>query len=89
VFDVLAGRPEDLPIEVHLVTSPESEAMPSRPADRPRDGVSPRVAYPLVQIKVAHGVRDDGRAEHHARPSGTSVRRSTSGSASAFRSGAT
>jgi hypothetical protein len=62
--DVLAGRPEDLPVDVHLVSSPESETVSPRPSDGSRDGVPPRVSDPLMQVEVADGMCDDGRAEH-------------------------
>jgi hypothetical protein len=62
--DVLTGRSEDLPVDIHLMISSEPETMPLRPSDRPRDRVSLRITDPLVQIQVAHGVRDDRRAEH-------------------------
>jgi hypothetical protein len=68
VFDVLAGGPEHLSVHVDEPTPSERPAMPSLPSDGSGDGVSPGVAYPLVQIKVAHGVRDHGRTEHHAAP---------------------
>ena len=60
MFDVLAGGAEDLPVDVHRMTSPEPEAMPLRPSDRSSDRVPPRIADPLVQVQIADGVRDDG-----------------------------
>jgi hypothetical protein len=66
--DVFAGGPEDLPVDIHKMISPEPEAMPRRPSDRPRDRVPPRVTDPLVQIQIAHGMCHDGRPEHLCRP---------------------
>ena len=64
VFDVLAGGPEDLSVDIDQPTAPERPTKPTLPSDRPGDGVSPRVADPLMQIQVTHGVRDDRRSEH-------------------------
>ena len=64
VFDVLAGGAEDLAVHVDQAAPAERPAMPSLPSDRPGDGISPRIPDPLVQIEVADGMRDDGRAEH-------------------------
>jgi hypothetical protein len=64
VFDVLAGGPEDLSVHVDQPTPFERPTMPSLPSNRSGDGVPPRVTDPLVQIQIAHWVRDDGRAEH-------------------------
>jgi hypothetical protein len=54
--DVLACGTEHLAVDVDhaSVTS-----MPELPSHRPRDCISPRLADPLVQIEVAHRVRDD------------------------------
>jgi hypothetical protein len=60
VFDVLAGRAEDLAVDVDQPTPPERPAMPSLPSDRSGDGVSPRIPDPLVQIEVADRMRHDG-----------------------------
>lgn len=59
--DVFAGRSEHLRINVDQTITP---TMPPVPSDGPGHGVFPRIADPLVQVEVAHGVRDDGRAEH-------------------------
>jgi hypothetical protein len=59
--DVLAGRAEDLAVDVHhasVTTEPEL------PPDRPGHRIPAGFPDPLVQIEVAHGMRDDGRPEH-------------------------
>jgi hypothetical protein len=55
--DVLAGRTEDLAVDVDEA---RVAAVPEPPSDRPGDGISPGVPDPLVQLEVAHGMRDDG-----------------------------
>jgi hypothetical protein len=59
--DVFAGRAEDLAVDVDLASA---TAMPQPSSDRSSDGITACFADPLVQIEVAHGVGDDGRAEH-------------------------
>ena len=59
--DVFAGGSEDLAVDVDQTLVPTMARLPS---DGPGDRIPPRVADALVQIEVAHGVRDDGRAEH-------------------------
>jgi hypothetical protein len=59
--DVFAGRAEDLAVDVDQPLVP---SMPRLPSDRPSHRISPRLADPLMQIEVADGMRDDGRAEH-------------------------
>jgi hypothetical protein len=59
--DVLAGGSEHLAVEVDLTSPP---TMPELASHRARDGVSPRIPDPLMQIQVAHRVRDHRRAEH-------------------------
>lgn len=61
MFDVLAGGTEDLSVHV------DGTSMPAEPpflSHGSGDGVSPRFPDPLVQVEVADGMRDDGRAEH-------------------------
>src|SRR5688500_6936029 len=89
MFDVLAGRPEDLAVHVDRPTTPVRPAMPSLSTDRSGDGVTPRILDALMQVEVADRMRHDGRPEHQPTSAGTSLRRSTSGSASASGSAAT
>ena len=55
--DVLAGGAEDLAVDVDHASV---TAMPQLPSDRPGHGITSGVADPLVQVQVAHRVRDDG-----------------------------
>jgi hypothetical protein len=54
--DVLAGGAEDLAVDVDQAVIPAMSALPS---DGTSHCISPRVADALVQIEVAHRVRDD------------------------------
>jgi hypothetical protein len=55
--DVLAGGAEDLAVDVDEAGV---AAMPEPPSDRSSDGIPTRLPDPLVEVEVAHGVRDDG-----------------------------
>jgi hypothetical protein len=55
--DVLARRSEDLAVDINRASV---TTVPELPSDRPGHGITAGVADPLVQIEVAHGVRDDG-----------------------------
>jgi hypothetical protein len=59
--DVLAGGTEDFAVDVD---QPLVAAMPRLSSDRSSHRNPTRVADALVQIEVADGMRDDGRAEH-------------------------
>lgn len=59
--DVFAGGAEDLAVDVDESLVP---TMPRLASDRSSDRIPPRVLDPLVEVEVAHGVRDDGRTEH-------------------------
>ena len=58
---VFAGGAEDLAVHVDGASMPTESPLP---ANGSGDGVSPRILDALVQVEVADGMRDDGRAEH-------------------------
>ena len=59
--DVFAGWSEDLAVDID---QPLVSSMPRLASDGSGYRIPPRVADPLVQVEVADGMRDDGRAEH-------------------------
>jgi hypothetical protein len=59
VADVLAGRTEDLAVDLDLAVATERVA-PTVPTDGPGDRVLPGFPDPLVEVEVADRMRHDG-----------------------------